>query len=223
MDGDGVYSHSLQSKDRPCVGVLALQGGYDAHIQHLTQLKIPSKKVRSPEDLQGISGLVLPGGESSVMLKLIERSGLRKPLVDQINQKIPILATCAGVILLAKTVYTNSHRTQRQDSLGLLSVTVVRNGWGRQIKSGVQTVEIEETQDTSSSISEQRLKSPSCEMMFIRAPRLIAVDRQVSIYGRVSSEPVWVKQGHIHALCGHPELGNDPWIHRFVFKQLCPS
>ena len=152
------------------MGVLALQGGYDAHIRHLTKLKIPSKKLRNSEDFEGISGLILPGGESSVMLKLIERSGLKPSIVDLINQGIPTLATCAGVILLAKTVYTCSQQNQTQDSLGLLSVAVIRNGWGRQIKSGLQTVQMDYSKTSFFLNSSQKSKTqPFCKMMFVRA------------------------------------------------------
>ena len=212
-----------QSKHSPCVGVLALQGGYDAHITHLDQLNISSRKLRFSEDFDGVDGLILPGGESSVMLKLIERNGLKPTLINAINRGIPTLATCAGMILLAKTVYTNWSQTQTQDSLGILSVTVVRNGWGRQIESGLHTVKLDHVHTSCFLESTRGLNHSSCQMMFVRAPRLLAVDKEVSICGRVVSEPVWVQQNHVHALCGHPELGDDPWVHRAVFKDLCPS
>lgn len=193
-------------KDR-VIGVLALQGAYDAHIRHLEVLGLRTRKIREPQDLRELDGLVLPGGESSTMLNLIERRGLAEPLLELIDRGAPVLATCAGLILLAETAYTDHSRRDEQTSFKRLSVTVERNGWGRQIASGLKSV---------------KLKTPlgereTMKMMFIRAPKIIAKQSDVEVIGAVEGEPVWVRQGAIHAMCGHPELGGDSSVHRLCF------
>ena len=201
-------SHPLSlGKKAKTIGVLALQGAYDSHIRHLVSLGLSARKVRDAHDLEGLDGLVLPGGESSVMLTLIERRGLLEPLTTLIDRGVPVLATCAGLILLAEKAYADPSRSREQRSLKRLSVTVERNGWGRQIESGLRVIDIRED-----------LKSVEpTEMMFVRAPKIIAVNSNIEIIGTLNGEPVWVRQGSIHAMCGHPELSDDPWVHRQCF------
>ena len=190
------------------IGVLALQGAYDAHIRHLDLLGLSTRKIRDARDLEGLDGLVLPGGESSVMLTLIERRGLLEPLTALIDRGLPVLATCAGLILLAEKAYADSSHGHEQRSLNRLSVTVERNGWGRQIESGLRHVDIK---------SDLRGEC-SMQMMFVRAPKIVEVSGDVEVLGRLSGAPVWVRQGPIHAMCGHPELGEDSWVHHLCFK-----
>ena len=189
------------------IGVLALQGAYDAHIRHLVSLGLSTRKIKDACDLEGLGGLVLPGGESSVMLTLIERRRLLEPLTALIDRGLPVLATCAGLILLAEKAYSDASHSYEQRSLNRLSVTIERNGWGRQIESGLRHVDIKSDLKGARSMG----------MMFVRAPKIVEVSDNVEVLGTLSGEPVWVRQGQIHAMCGHPELGEDSWVHRLCF------
>lgn len=189
------------------IGVLALQGAYDAHVRQLEALGLRTRKLRDRHDFDGLGGLVLPGGESSVMLNLIARRGLAEPILKLVDSGVPVLATCAGLILLADAVYTDHERRDKQVSFHRLAVTVERNGWGRQIASGVKSVQLKAPLEGREEV----------EMMFIRAPKIIALQRDVEVLGAVEGDPVWVRQGSIHAMCGHPELSDDLSVHRLCF------
>ena len=192
------------------VGVLALQGGYDAHIRHLNTLGLSFRKLRDVSDFNGLDGLIIPGGESSVMLNLIERRGLRDALLKVIDQGLPTLVTCAGMILLAEQAYLDISRQITQASYQRIGISIVRNGWGRQIESGFKKVDI----------IPGHLDADHCQMMFVRAPRIVSVRENVTTIGTVNGEPVWVNQGSIHALSGHPELTSSNAVHRDVFSSL---
>jgi pyridoxal 5'-phosphate synthase pdxT subunit len=165
------------------VGVLALQGGFDAHARALREAGAAARLVRVAADLAGLDGLVLPGGESGVMLRLLGRHGLEGPLRELHARRVPILATCAGLILAARAV------RPEQPSLGWLDVTVTRNAWGRQLDS------FEATDDAG-----QR------KLVFIRAPRIVGVGPRVEVLAKLKGEPVLVKQGSVVGATYHPEL-----------------
>ena len=177
------------------VGVLALQGGYAAHAETLRRLGHDVLLVRYAEQLENISGLVFPGGESTTHLKIIAREGLRRPLDAFAISGKPILTTCAGTILSAQNV-----KGPEQDSYGWLDIDVSRNAWGRQVHS------FEAFADDS-----------DIPLTFIRAPRITRVGAGVEVVLTYKGEPVMVRYGAITAATFHPELGTDTRIHHQVF------
>jgi pyridoxal 5'-phosphate synthase pdxT subunit len=175
--------------DRP-VGVLALQGDFAAHARALGERGVACQEVRTAGDLVGLSGLILPGGESTTMLRLLGEA--EAPLVAAVRHGLPVLATCAGVILIAREVSAPPQR-----SLGLLDVAIVRNAYGRQIDSRV--VELEVVPGTGVSASH-------IEGVFIRAPRITSLGSTVQVLARREADPVLLRQGNILAATFHPEL-----------------
>ncbi len=189
--------------DRPVVGVLALQGDYEAHRAALAARGVASVEVRTAADLDGVAGLVLPGGESTTMLKLMDGTGLGERLAAMIAGGVPALATCAGVILLAREV---AHPPQR--SLALLDVGVERNAYGRQIDSAVVPLEVAD---------EGALGAATLEGVFIRAPRVVRVGAGVDVLARRGGDPVLLRQGKVLAATFHPELtAGSPVIDLFL-------
>jgi 5'-phosphate synthase pdxT subunit len=177
------------------VGVLALQGGFALHAPALAALGHEGVEVREAAQLEGVEGLVLPGGESTAMLRLIARHGLRPALERFAASGKPILATCAGLILAARHV-----TGPEQESLGLLDVSVARNAWGRQLDS------FEGTADDG--------KLP---LVFIRAPRITQRGAGVEVLATLEGEPVLVRQRNVTGTTFHPELTNSVEVHRGVF------
>ena len=177
------------------IAVLALQGGYAAHERALTALSHTPVEVRVPDDLAGCEGLVLPGGESTTMLKLLATTGLEQPLTALVASGAPVLATCAGLILSARAV---TGPTQR--SLGWLDVAVARNAWGRQLDS-----------------FEARSDDGALPLVFIRAPRITELGRGVDVLATFRGEPILVRSGAFTAATFHPELTPDLGVHRGVF------
>ena len=188
---------------RPRVGVLALQGDFEAHRRALAARGVDSVEVRTSADLDGVAGLVLPGGESTTMLKLMDGTGLAERLAEMIQGGVPALATCAGVILLAREV---SHPPQR--SLGVLDVAVERNAYGRQIDSAVVALDVADA---------AALGAATLEGVFIRAPRVVDLGAGVSVLARRGSDPVLLRQGNVLAATFHPELtAGSPVIALFL-------
>ncbi|HUB19875.1 MAG TPA: pyridoxal 5'-phosphate synthase glutaminase subunit PdxT [Acidobacteriaceae bacterium] len=179
----------------PRIGVLALQGDYEAHAQALREAGAEPLLVRKPEELAGIDGLILPGGESTTFLRFLERGGFLAALREFVQSK-PTFGTCAGCILLAKEV---THPPQA--SLGVLNATVERNAYGRQIDSAIQT-------------GETKLPGGPLEMVYIRAPRIAKTGDDVQVLAERDGFPVLVEQGHIIAATFHPELSADRRVHR---------
>ena len=173
------------------VGVLALQGDFEAHRKALEARGVTAVEARVPGDLLGVRGLVLPGGESTTMLKLMG-GPLAARLAELIRGGLPVLATCAGVILLAREV-----RRPAQRSLGLLDAVVERNAYGRQIDSAVVDLSV---------CDPQQLGSDALEGVFIRAPRVAAVGASVQVLARRGEDPVLLRQGRLLAATFHPEL-----------------
>lgn len=176
------------------VGVLALQGDFSAHTRALAERGVTGVEVRTVDALEGIGGLVFPGGESTTMLNLMEGTGLAARLMELVRAGMPVLATCAGVILLAREVQNPAQR-----SLGVLDVAVARNAYGRQIDSAVVPLEVVDHQDLGNHL----------EGVFIRAPRITSVGADVSVLARRDHDPVLVRQGRIVAATFHPELSSD--------------
>jgi 5'-phosphate synthase pdxT subunit len=183
------------------IGVLALQGAYDAHAQTLRRLGAIPKMVRLPADLEGVHGLVMPGGESTTMLKFLEQRGFFD-ILKEFTRSTPTFGTCAGVILLATEV-TNPV----QKSLGVLDLTVERNSYGRQIDSTIMEG------DTS-------LPGGPLEMVFIRAPRITRTGANVETLATRGKDPVLVRSGHLLAATFHPELGHDTRVHQLFLDMV---
>lgn len=180
------------------VGVLALQGDYEAHALALAELGVLAEPLRTAAELDGVDALVIPGGESTAMLKLMEPGRLDREIARRAEAGMPVLATCAGVILLARAV------RPEQGSLDLLDVDVVRNAFGRQAHSSVTTIEV----------NGELGGAPQMEAVFIRAPQIDRVGDGVEVLGRLGAEPVLVAAGAIIAATFHPELSADRRIHR---------
>lgn len=182
------------------IGILAIQGDFEAHAAMLGRLGVEHAYVRTPADLSGIDGIILPGGESTTHLKVMKEEGLFDALQQFAKNGGAFYGTCAGVILLANKV-----RNPEQDSLGLLDVSVLRNGYGRQLASEVHK-------------GKTILHDEPVEMVFIRAPIIESTGRQVEILAEDRGNPVLVRQGRILASTFHPELTSDPSIHAYFCK-----
>ena len=181
------------------VGVLALQGDFAEHEAALRAAGLHTRQVRQSADLRGLAGLVLPGGESTTMLKLLDVEGLWQPLGETLRSGLPVLATCAGMILLAERVESPTQRCY-----GLLPITVVRNGYGRQFHSGTYPLA-------------SALLPAGTTGTFIRAPRITHVGSGCEVLARRGDDPVLVQKGPILASCFHPELLHDhPVVARFA-------
>ena len=189
------------NNDQLTIGVLALQGDYDAHRQTLNRLGVRAVLVRKPEELDGMDGLVIPGGESSTFLKFLEREGFLDKLRDFVSQK-PAFGTCAGAILLAKDVVN-----PKQESLGVLDIAIERNAYGRQIDSSIMT-------------APTKLDGAPLEMVFIRAPRIERVGKGVQVLAERENHPVLVKEGRILAATFHPELSDDTRVHGLFVEMV---
>jgi pyridoxal 5'-phosphate synthase pdxT subunit len=179
----------------PTIGVLALQGDFDAHRRTLEKLGVPVVLVRKPEQLDQIDGLIIPGGESTAFLRLLGEAGFDK-LRDFVLHR-PVFGTCAGCILLARDV-----ENPEQRGLGAIDIRVRRNAYGRQIDSF---------------IAQSPSKLGDIEMVFIRAPKIVDVGPQVDVLASDKGDPVLVQQGNVMAATFHPELSDDTAVHqRFV-------
>jgi pyridoxal 5'-phosphate synthase pdxT subunit len=174
------------------IGVLALQGDFDAHRKRLEELGAEVVLVKQPQQLDEIDGLVIPGGESGTFLKLLGEAGFEK--LKQFVRVKPTFGTCAGAILLANEV-----ENPKQSGLGALDIRIRRNAYGRQIDS---------------SIREGRLGNEPLEMVFIRAPKIERVGHGVEVIATEGGEPVAVRQGKVMAVTFHPELSDDTRVHQ---------
>ena len=179
----------------PRIGVLAIQGNFAAHAEALKEAGAEAVEVRNPEELDGLDGLIIPGGESTTMLKFLERRKFFDVLKEFAHER-PTFGTCAGAILLAKEV-----RHPAQKSLGALDAVVERNAYGRQIDSSIET-------------APSSLPGEPLEMVFIRAPRIIETGPDVEVLARRDGFPVLVRQGKLLAATFHPELSQDRRVHR---------
>jgi 5'-phosphate synthase pdxT subunit len=179
----------------PRIGVLAIQGDYAAHADALAESGAEPVEVRKPEQLNRIDGIVLPGGESTTILRFLDKLSFFQEM-KEFCAAHPVFGTCAGAILLAREVVNPPQR-----SLGLLDAVVERNAYGRQIDSTILTAETE-------------LPGGPLEMVFIRAPKIVESGPGVEILARRDGSPVLVRQGHLLAATFHPELSDDRRVHR---------
>ena len=208
-------------KDAGCprseIGVLALQGGVAEHTRMLESLGARARRVRRPEDLDGLDGLVLPGGESTTIDRLTRLFGLRDPLIDFARSGHPVLGTCAGLILLAREIQDPA---PGQQSLGLLDVTVARNAFGPQTHS----TETEIPWGTPSggsggSSAENRAgdvggeRAGTVRAAFIRAPEVTRCGPEVEVLARYDGRVVGVQQANLLGISFHPELTGDTTVH----------
>jgi pyridoxal 5'-phosphate synthase pdxT subunit len=175
----------------PLIGVLALQGGFEAHAKALDELGARTRIVRVPADLDGLDGLVIPGGESTTMTLGIEREQLAEPLRDFVRSGRPTLGTCAGLIMLDRA------------HLGLLDVRVQRNAFGRQ---------------TSSFEADLDFDGEPLHAVFIRAPWVEEVGAGVEVLAEVDGHPVAVREGNVLAVAFHPELTDERRLHRWLLE-----
>ena len=191
---------------KPLIGVLAMQGAFAEHVRALEAAGARTRLVRTREDLDGLDGIVLPGGESTTMTMLMERVGLLEPLRDAIRGGLATLATCAGMIVLAKDI---TDGMAEQHGLGLLDIGVRRNGYGRQVDSFEAPLHIE------------GLNGKIFPGVFIRAP-LVERTGDVDVIAAHNGRPVAVRHDRILALGFHPELSGDLRLHR-EFVRLAGS
>lgn len=200
------------------VGILALQGDFEAHARRLRQLGLAPERpeaagaaenvyrlVRQPADLEGLEALILPGGESSAMLRLLAPNDFLAHLGQFVRQR-PVLATCAGAILLARSV-----SQPEQATLGVLDAHAVRNAYGRQIDSAITVAQVEP--DWQPQLGE------SLEAVLIRAPQLERLGPSVDVVARAQGRPVLVVQGNVVAATFHPELSDDPRVHEWFLRR----
>ena len=192
----------------PLIGVLAIQGNYASHAQALTESGASPVLVKTPQELcldgQSLDGLVLPGGESTTMLKFLEKHKFFEALRSYGSQR-PVFGTCAGAILLAREV-----RNPAQKSLGLLDAVIERNAYGRHIDSAILT-------------AETALPGGPLEMVYIRAPRIVETSPEVEVLARRDDFPTLVRQGKVLAATFHPELSADRRVHRLFVKMVQSS
>lgn len=191
------------------IGVLALQGDFSKHVDVLRSLGVEVQEVRKPQDLENCQGLIIPGGESTVMLRLIEFIGMRQPLLDFAEQK-PLFGTCAGLILMSKSIQSSPFLP-----LKLLDVEVERNAFGRQVNSFQSFISLE--------LKAEKFKPKHSKIFsafFIRAPRIKKWGKEVEVLARFEGEPILVRQGHHLGASFHPELTPDPEVHRYFIEMV---
>ena len=186
------------SGSRPRIGVLAIQGGFEAHQKALDGAGARGVPVRREKDLDGLAGLILPGGESTTISKGLDRLGLYGPIEAFAQSGKPLLGTCAGAVLLAREVENHPVRC-----LGLIDIVAVRNAYGTQV-------------DSFAAIAEGAAEGLRC--VFIRAPRLRRPGPDVEVLARVDGWPVFVRQDNVLATTFHPELGDDRRVHRLLLE-----
>jgi 5'-phosphate synthase pdxT subunit len=186
----------------PIVGVLALQGDFREHLAVVERLGAIGREIRLPAELEGIDGLIIPGGESTTIGKLATRFGLVEPLRDLINSGLPTYGTCAGLIFASSTITEGT-----QPLLGVLDVVVQRNAFGRQNESFETDLEIE------------GFEAPF-HAVFIRAPWVEKVGSEVEVLATVQGHPVMVRQDNIIGTSFHPELTEDDRIHQMLIEMI---
>ncbi len=186
------------------VGVLALQGAFTAHQRALESVGARTRQVRQPGDLVGIDALVMPGGESTTMSRLLTTSGLFDDIKATLSDGLPVLGTCAGMILLATEVLDGR---PDQLSFGAIDMTVQRNGYGRQVDSFETDLDV------------VGLDGPF-HAVFIRAPKVVAIGTNVEVLAEYDGVPVVARQGHVMVASFHPELTGDARLHARFLQEV---
>jgi len=191
----------LLMPDTIITGVLALQGAFFKHIQMLKSLGCNTMEVRTASDILSVDALIIPGGESTTMGKLLEAGRMTLPLLEQIEKGMPVFGTCAGMILLAKKISGSE-----QPHLAVMDIEVERNAYGRQKESFEAEFTI------------KRIPGPPFNGVFIRAPRIEAVSPAIEVLAEFENIPVLIRQGNLLAASFHPELTNDSRIHKLFIS-----
>ena len=193
------------------VGILAVQGDFELHARMLERIGVPWRLVKHAHDLAAVDRLIMPGGESTTMLKFFEEEKLGPAILSFAGDGKPIFGTCAGTILLAKKVLNPS-----QSHLGLIDITVERNAYGRQIDSAIRKGTVAGTFGRGKEhASDGEFPPHEMDMVFIRAPIIRRVGENVRVLGRSQDLPVLVEEDNILAATFHPELTDDETIHRY--------
>lgn len=195
------------SRPEPVVGVLALQGAFQAHQTALDRAGARTRQVRTPDDLAGVDALVMPGGESTTMSRLLHTADLFDPLAARLAHGMPAFGTCAGMILLASEVLDGR---PDQRSFGVIDLAVRRNGYGRQIDSFEHEVDVD------------GLDRPF-HVVFIRAPKVERTGEDVEVLARHEGVPVLARQGHVLVASFHPELTDDVRLHAMFLDMVHTS
>lgn len=194
------------------IGVLALQGDFASHEKILNRCAATPRRVRDGADLEGCDGLIIPGGESTVMSRLCDRYDLWQPLRSHIESGLPVLGTCAGLILLSHSIEGGA-TTFAQQTLDVLDLDVARNAYGRQADSF-------ETDLTVPALSEAGLGDEPLRAVFIRAPRISRVGESLEVLARHGGEAVAVRRGNCIGTAFHPEIADDDRLHRLWLKTI---
>ena len=185
------------------VGVLALQGAFREHKQALERLGANVREVRLPSHLEGLEGVVIPGGESTTMVKLMAAYGLDQAITSFYEAGGAVWGTCAGAIAIASDIEKHAE----QSRLGLLEMSVARNAYGRQVASFEADVSVSEFSEPFRAI-------------FIRAPRIVSVGEEVEVLARYGDDPIMVSRGRLMATVFHPELSNDDRVHAYFLEKI---
>ena len=192
------------------VGVLALQGAFAAHQDMLSSLGATTAEVRTPADLAGLDALVMPGGESTTMSRLLDTSELFEPIQSAIGEGLPVLGTCAGMILLAVDVIDGR---RDQHCFGAIDLDVRRNGYGRQIDSFETDLEID-------ALARAGYEDKPFHAVFIRAPLVERAGPAVTVLATLDDHPVLCRQAHVWTAAFHPELSGDARIHSLFLQEV---
>jgi len=191
----------------PTIGVLAIQGDFIEHEAMLEYLDVEIREVRVPEQLEGLDGLIVPGGESTTIAKLLDIYELRQPIIEKARQGLAVWGTCAGMIMMAKSLTDNSILP-----LGLMEIQVTRNAYGRQVDS------------FEADLSVAGMKDGPFTAVFIRAPVIVGVGEGVEVLASLSDgRPVAVRQGKLLATAFHPELASDTRFHSYFLDLVRDS
>lgn len=188
------------------VGVLDLQGDVREHCRALERCGVEARRVKTLDDLDGVAGLIIPGGESTTMGQLLQRYGLFEALKKRIESGMPVYGTCAGAILLAKTLVGR----EKAQNLKVMDISVERNAYGRQ----------KESFETVLDVSFETGKSSRVSAIFIRAPKIVKIGREAHVLARWGKNPVLIRQGHLLASTFHPELTDDLGVHRYFIGMV---
>ncbi len=184
------------------IGVSGIQGDFREHKWMIEKLGHESYVVRTPEDLEKVDGLIIPGGESTTMIRIMKRIGLFEKLKEKILNGLPVYGTCAGLIVLAKEI-----ENYPQESLGVIDIKVMRNAYGRQVDSFDEMVEI------------KGFNKPF-KAIFIRAPRVDAWGPEVEILSTLNNHPIMLRQKNVLVTSFHPELTDDTRVHEYFIKMV---
>lgn len=193
------------------IGILDIQGSVKEHTESLRRLGVMPVLVKLPEDLEGLSGLIIPGGESTTIGKLLKRFGLGEAIKKRVKEGMAVWGTCAGAILLAKRFAGDNVGGQKVANLGLMDITIERNAYGRQLESFETQIEF----DLESGATGRLVPA-----IFIRAPKIAEVGKNVKILAKDNGWITAVREGKFLATTFHPELSDDLSVHRY-FMEMC--